>query len=614
MPARRHDACYAVVDLERLTSVATALLRARTPGDIAAVLESDSTQTALASPAAVQAIGSWGKAALERALADEAMLEITERSRATEALRATNQVLRGLTEGTSDAVFVKDENARYLMMNAAGARTFGMSVEEVVGKDDEALFLQRDAGVMRARDAAIMASRQTVTYESTSTTAAGEKRTWLSTKGPYFDQQGKVIGLIGVSRDITEQKRTEEAQRLLSEVSGILVSSLEDFESTLTDVVTLLASAFVDACAVHVVERSPSGQLRVIAKAGFASKTSGSSGLMASFPEELVETALASGRLLTTLDLDESARLALNACGLRSVAMVPVVLRERPFACVSFGSTEQDRLTSPLDRWLTQELGRRVGSALENNRLYRDAQRASRLKDEFLSVVSHELRTPLTAVLGWTNILRTVTVSQDVLTRGLASIERNALTQARLVEDLMDGTNIMAGKLRVELRVIEMFPLLDATVKALRSSVIPGQIRVVADLEPTGGAVRGDARRLQQIVENLVSNAIKFTPPGGTITIRTWLEDEMACLSVEDDGEGITPDLLPHIFDRFFQGDSSRTRKHGGLGLGLAIVRYLVEAHAGVAIAESAGAGRGATFLVKLPLTSAPGARVSQPR
>jgi PAS domain S-box-containing protein len=552
----------AVAELTRLDPVTTALLGAKTPGDIATVVRNEGAQLAL-------------------------------------------QLLRGVTEGTTDAVFVKDQDARYLMMNSAGAASFGMSVEEVLGKHDDELFIEQSASVMRARDAAIMASRQTVTYETTSVTAAGEKRTWLSTRGPYLDRHGEVIGLIGVSRDITERKNAEEAQRLLAEVSGILASSLEDGESTLEEVVNLLVPAFTDACAVHVVEPSLSGQPLVIKRAGATPeiRASGEDSL-ACLPDGLVATALAGGRLVTTCDLDDGTRSALTARGLRSLAMVPVVVRGRPLACVSFASKELDHLTSPLDRWLTQEIARRVGLALESNRLYRDAQRANRLKDEFLGVVSHELRTPLTAVLGWTSILRRGPVSQDVLARALATIERNALAQARLIEDLMDGSGIMAGKLSVELGAIEVFPLLEAAVEALRSSALSKEIRLVTTLEREGASVLGDATRLQQIVSNLLSNAIKFTPRGGTIAIRTWIEGTAACLQIKDDGEGITPELLPHIFDRFRQGDSSKTRRHGGLGLGLAIVRHLVEAHGGAASAESAGSGRGATFTVKLPLVA----------
>ncbi|AKT43946.1 hybrid sensor histidine kinase/response regulator [Chondromyces crocatus] len=239
-----------------------------------------------------------------------------------------------------------------------------------------------------------------------------------------------------------------------------------------------------------------------------------------------------------------------------------------------------------------------------------DAQEANRLKDEFLSVVSHELRTPLNAILGWARILRTGAMPDASRAKALETIERNASLQAKLVEDLLDASRIVSGKLQLELGQVDLARVIQAAVDSVALAAQAKGIALEVDA-PGPALVRGDAGRLQQVVWNLLANAIKFTPREGQVTVRLESgEADTFRVIVSDSGQGIEEDFLPHVFERFRQADATVTRKHGGLGLGLAIVRQLVEAHGGTVQAESAGGGQGATFTVELPRA---GGRVERP-
>ncbi|MBF2000667.1 MAG: PAS domain-containing protein [Synechococcales cyanobacterium M58_A2018_015] len=232
-----------------------------------------------------------------------------------------------------------------------------------------------------------------------------------------------------------------------------------------------------------------------------------------------------------------------------------------------------------------------------------EAEAANRTKDEFLSILSHELRTPLNAILGWAQLLRSKRqIDAATRERALETIERNARGQANLIEDLLDISRIIAGKLRLDVRPTNLVSVIEAAIDTVRPAAEAKAIRIQAVLDPAAGLVSGDADRLQQVVWNLLSNAVKFTPKGGRVQVRLERVNSHIEIIVSDTGQGIPLDLLPAVFDRFRQGNSSTTRLHGGLGLGLAIVRHLVELHGGSVHAESAGEGQGATFIVNLPL------------
>jgi signal transduction histidine kinase/ActR/RegA family two-component response regulator len=250
-----------------------------------------------------------------------------------------------------------------------------------------------------------------------------------------------------------------------------------------------------------------------------------------------------------------------------------------------------------------QETRRRLESTLEERTaLYREAEEANRIKDEFLATLSHELRTPMNAIVGWTSLMASGGLDPETTARAVASIDRNAKAQVRLIEDILDVSSIVSGKLRLKIQPVDLPSVVEAAVDSVRHAAEAKGVALQVALDPEARTIHGDGDRLQQVVWNLVSNAIKFTPPGGRVDVQLTRADARVALQVRDSGQGIKPEFLPHVFERFRQADSSSTRAHGGLGLGLAIVRHLVEMHGGTVEATSEGQGRGATFIVHLPI------------
>jgi len=247
---------------------------------------------------------------------------------------------------------------------------------------------------------------------------------------------------------------------------------------------------------------------------------------------------------------------------------------------------------------------------LDRERLYRQALEADRRKDEFLAIVSHELRTPLTAILGWSELILSGKIAQAKITHGLEVIEKSARLQARIVEDLLDISKIVKGKIQLQVRPLWLLPLVDMTVEVVKASADQKGVMIETDLNQDTGYIRGDADRLQQIIWNLLSNAIKFTEAGGVIRVTLEQVEDQVMLRVSDNGRGIPDDFLPFIFDAFRQAEDPDTRSYRGLGIGLAIVRHLVELHGGVITAVSDGPSHGAVFTVLFPVTektAAPG-------
>ncbi len=266
---------------------------------------------------------------------------------------------------------------------------------------------------------------------------------------------------------------------------------------------------------------------------------------------------------------------------------------------------------SPIVRGMAHDITERRQALTREKEARIEAEVANRLKDEFLSTLSHELRTPLTAIIGWSNLLLQGDVETQKQQQALETIARNAKAQGQLIDDLLEVSRIITGKLRLEFSPCHLQPVIEAAVESVRPTAAAKAVRLQLLLEPRAGFVFGDPDRLQQVVWNLLSNAVKFTRRDGFVQVKFQRINSHVEISVSDSGEGIKPDFLPHVFDRFRQADGSTTRAHGGLGLGLAIVRHLVELHGGSVRAESAGQGQGATFIVRLPLMLTHDRRVS---
>ncbi|MDT7605234.1 MAG: hypothetical protein QOF61_3231 [Acidobacteriota bacterium] len=280
-----------------------------------------------------------------------------------------------------------------------------------------------------------------------------------------------------------------------------------------------------------------------------------------------------------------------------------VTLIERPVRVTTLLSTFKSALRARRRQYDVRDHIAAEERMLAGERAARsEAEAASRLKDEFLATVSHELRTPLTAVLGWTHLLRVGQLDKKHAARAVETIERNARSQVQLIDDLLDVSRIITGKLRLDVRPLDPAAPVESAVEAVLPAADSKGIHILKVLDAGVSSISGDPARLQQIVWNLLSNAIKFTPRGGRVEVRLARVESHVEISVSDNGEGISPEFLPYVFDRFRQADGTTTRRFGGLGLGLAIVRHLVELHGGTVEVRSGGEGGGSTFTVKLPL------------
>ncbi len=429
-----------------------------------------------------------------------------------------------------------------------------------------------------------------------------------------------------IERQRAAVKQAEAAQTrlaLLAEISQFLLASL-DHQAAIAGLTRLVLPALGDGCFVDIEDADQARRVAIAHispyKAGLLQKLDEVNGLTALLGGAL-KTALRTGKAERGDRVPEAAepavpdeeerRALVRAIDPRAYMVIPLVTRGRVLGAVVFLVTENDRKYSADDLDFAQHVARRAATAVDNLRLYEEAQQArvaaedaNRLKDEFLATLSHELRTPLNAILGWARMMRSGSLDDSTRDKALATIERNALAQARIVEDLLDVSRVITGSMRLDLQQLDFANLIDAAMSTVRPAAEAKGIHVESKVERIEPMI-GDPGRLQQVVWNLVSNATKFTPPGGRIEVRAGREGAEVVLRVSDTGAGISPQFLPHVFERFRQADSTTTRVHGGLGLGLAIVRHVVELHGGTVEAESAGIGQGATFTVRLPVRAA---------
>ncbi|HUE29582.1 MAG TPA: GAF domain-containing protein, partial [Verrucomicrobiae bacterium] len=412
------------------------------------------------------------------------------------------------------------------------------------------------------------------------------------------------------ARSEAEQQRSH----FLANVSALLATTL-DYEATLRNLARLAVPELGDWCVIDLLGEQ--GRMRRVAVAHVvAAKESLAWELERRHtmrPDDAYSPARVArtGRpelvpeitegLLAEAARDPDHLDLLRQLGLASHICVPLVARGRTLGTLSVATSEAGRRYTRDDLAFTEEVAARAALAVDNVRLYREAQETSRLKDEFLATLSHELRTPLTSVLAWMWMLRRGRLDAPAVERARDTMEKSIRSLLRIIDDLLDVSRAIRGQLRLEVRPIGLVPVIQAAIDAVRPAASARDIRLRTTIDSDAGLVQGDASRLQQVIWNLLTNAIKFTPPGGRVDVRLERGDSAALVTVSDSGPGIPPEFLPHAFERFRQADASPTRAQGGLGLGLDIVRHLIELHGGTVKVESPGEMGGATFTVTLP-------------
>jgi signal transduction histidine kinase/DNA-binding NarL/FixJ family response regulator/HAMP domain-containing protein len=421
----------------------------------------------------------------------------------------------------------------------------------------------------------------------------------------------------------TVEQRTASLQ-FLARASAVLAGSLE-YESTLDSLARLAVPSLADGCVVDLADGERT-RVTVVAsdpvkeacvrevRARYAvERTPGHPAwrAMQTRTSQLIQevTEATYAEIATT---DEHRQL-LSAIGSRSIMVVPLVARDHCLGALTFFQAESGRRYSAADLELAEDLAHRAAVALDHARLYRELREASRMKDEFLGTVSHELRTPLNALLGWAHMLRNGSLDAAAASRAVEAIHRNAQAQARLVSDLLDASRIITGKLHLDSRPFSPAAVVAQALESVRPIAEQREVRLLSAIDRTVPAIVGDPDRIQQVVWNLLSNAIKFSTPGATVHVSVDSQVQEVRIVVRDTGQGISPEFLPSIFEAFRQADSTTTRAHGGLGLGLTIAHQLVSLHGGAIRAESAGEGQGATFTVTLPVQAEPAA-IAAPR
>ena len=448
---------------------------------------------------------------------------------------------------------------------------------------------------------------------------------------PVRDRSGRILKWLGTCTDIDDQKRAEGILGFLAEVSAALASSL-DYETTLSSVAGLAVPRLADWCLVDVVE--PDGSIRRIAASHADPERAEWARAVDRIAPTRLEDAprvLRTGRAEAAFDLDEPAHSAeidpslvglVRDLGIRSYLGAPLVARGRTLGAITLVMAESGRRYGPADLALAEDLALRAAMAVDNARLYSEARQAreaaeaaNHAKDQFLAVLSHELRTPLTPVLATvTAALESPadTLSEDCRA-AFETVRRGVELEARLIDDLLDVTRIVQGKLSLTREAVDVHDLIRRAAETCRDDARRGGLRLDLELSAVRHHSEGDPARLQQVFWNLLKNAVKFTPEGGRVAIATRDEADRLVIEVADTGIGIDPTNLDRIFLAFDQGDSAVTRTFGGLGLGLAIGRALVEAHGGTLSVRSMGKGLGSTFAVELATVPAPLAAATTP-
>ena len=443
--------------------------------------------------------------------------------------------------------------------------------------------------------------------------ARGGREIVVESRQQVIEMGGRML-VLESNHDITDRKRSAERAAFMSEAGNVLAASL-DYETTLTAVANLAIPTLGDWCAVDVMDAAGNVERLAVAHVDPAkvqvarslerfedpnAPTSVHSVIRTSTP--VLVPVITDDMIVAAARGNEEQIRLVRSLALVSYMCVPLVAHGRTLGALTFATAESRRHYTDDDLRFAEDVAHRAALAVDNAQAYKAMQVADRLKDEFLATLSHELRTPLNAILGYARVLRAGWITGDKTAHAIEVIERNAVALTQLVEDVLDVSRIVSGKVRLNIQSVDLPTVVRNAVETLVPAADAKQIRLQTIIDPRAAPISGDPDRLQQIVWNLVSNAVKFTPKGGRIQVRLERVNSQVEIVVSDTGVGIKPEFLPHIFERFRQADSRITRQFGGLGLGLAIVRHLVELHGGTIDVASGGERQGATFRVRLPL------------
>ncbi|MBD2731439.1 response regulator [Nostoc sp. FACHB-892] len=539
--------------------------------------------------------------------------DISDRKQAEADLRESESRLRLMIESAREyAILTLDLDNRFISWNSGAERLLGYSEVEILGQSGRIIFTPEDNEQGKSEQELHIAQ----------TEEQAENRRWHVRKDgsrfwgtgfvmPLRDGTDVMQGFIKIMRDETAQRQAEERFQALYDTTSDLLATEQPLTLMHNLFSKLSTQLDLDYYYNYMVEEKDDRPMLHLRNYGGISEATAQAIEWLEFGEYLCGI-IAQEQQQIILNQDQISnhpnKQLSHMPGITAYAGQPLIVQGRLLGALSFASRRRTDFT-PDEASLLQSVCDQMAIALERTNLLNSIQqqaeqlqRANQIKDEFLAVLSHELRSPLNPILGWAKLLQKGNLNPERMTAGLEIIERNAQLQAQLINDLLDISRILQGKLSLNQMPVDLGAVITAALETVHLAAVAKSLQIETTFSPTARTVIGDAGRLQQVVWNLLSNAVKFTPQGGQITVALAHTDTHAQIQVTDTGIGINPDFLPYVFEHFRQEDAATTRKFGGLGLGLAIARQIVEMHGGTIAAQSPGDEQGTTFTVQIPL------------